>query len=76
MGVYPDFLSDMKGYNYTVAALSYFPFVWKRGDEYSGLEVDMTSYLADRNNFRYIFQYLNIIYNGSHAQLYFTVTTS
>lgn len=52
LDVYPDFLSDMKGYNYTIATLSYFPFVWKKGEEYSGLEIDMMKHLADRNNFK------------------------
>ena len=53
MDVYPDMLSDMKGYNYTVAALSYFPFIWKKGEEYSGLEIDMCNFLALRNKFTY-----------------------
>ena len=52
LDVYPDFLSDMKGYTYTVATLSYFPFVWKKGEEYSGIEIDMNKYLANKFNFK------------------------
>ena len=47
-------MSDMKGYNYTIATLQYFPFVWKRNGEYDGIEVDLTKFLARRFNFKYI----------------------
>ena len=46
-------MSDMKGYNYTIATLQYFPFVWKRNGEYDGIEVDLTKFLARRFNFKY-----------------------
>ena len=51
--VYPDVMSDMKGYNYTIATLQYFPFVWKRNGEYDGIEIDLTKFLARRFNFKY-----------------------
>ena len=50
--VYPDVLSNMKGYNYTIATLQYFPFVWKRNGEYDGIEVKLTKFLARRFKFK------------------------
>ena len=50
--VYPDVLSNMKGYNYTIATLQYFPFVWKRNGEYDGIEVELTKFLARRFKFK------------------------
>ena len=49
--VFPDLLSDMKGYNFTVAALSWFPFVWKRNGRHEGTEMQMLEYLASQLNF-------------------------
>ena len=46
-------MSNMKGYNYTLATLQYFPFVWVRDGEYDGIEVDLTKFLARRYNFKY-----------------------
>ena len=49
----PDILSDMKGYKYTVGTVLYLPFVWKLDGAYKGIDIDMSNYLAERNNFRY-----------------------
>jgi hypothetical protein len=32
--------------------MQYFPFIWKRGDTYMGIEIEMTKYLAKRLNFK------------------------
>ena len=50
--IYPDICADMKGYNFTVAALQYFPYVWVRDGNYEGIEIDIVRFLADRNNFK------------------------
>ena len=51
LSIYPDICADMKGYNYTVAALQYFPYIWVRDGRYEGIELDIVRFLADRNNF-------------------------
>ena len=50
--IYPDICEDMKGYNFTVATLQYFPYIWVRDGTYQGIEMDMARFLADRNNFK------------------------
>ena len=55
--IYPDICANMKSYEYTVAALSYFPYVWVRNDTYQGIEMDMVRFLADRNNFTSVRKY-------------------
>ena len=52
--VYPDILSDMKGYMYTIATLPFFPFVWKPGEDYLGIDIDMIQFLSIKFNFRHI----------------------
>ena len=42
----------MKGYNFTVAALQYFPYVWVRDGNYEGIEINIARFLANRNNFK------------------------
>ena len=50
--IYPDVCSDMKGYNFTVATLQYFPYVWVSNGSYEGIEIDLVRFLANRNNFK------------------------
>ena len=52
--VYPDILSDMKGYTYTIATLPFFPFVWKPGENYLGIDIDMIKHLSRKYNFRQV----------------------
>ncbi len=55
----PDFLSDMKGYEFTVATLHYDPFIRIHKDSdgnvlyYTGIEIDLINYLGRRSNFTY-----------------------
>ncbi len=42
----------MKGYNFTVATLAYFPFIWMTEGGNDGIEIQMADYLARRNNFK------------------------
>ena len=49
--VFPDILGDMKGYTYTVATLPFFPFVWKPGDAYLGIDIGLIKFLSKKYNF-------------------------
>ena len=59
----------MKGYNYTLATLQYFPFVWVRDGEYGGIEVDLTKFLARRYNFKYSITCVYIYRIGNNLSL-------
>ena len=50
--VFPDILSDMKGYSYTIAVLPFFPFGWKLGDSFMGVDIDIIKFLSRKYNFR------------------------
>ena len=56
--IYPDVCADMKGYNYTVAALQYFPYVWVRNGTYQGIEMDIVRFLAERNKFQSVVEFI------------------
>ena len=52
--VYPDILSNMKDYVYTIAILPSFPFVWKIGENYLGVDIDIIKYLSHKYHFRQV----------------------
>ena len=54
--VYPNILSDMKEYTYTIATLPFFPFVWKTGEHYLGIDIDMIKFLSRKYNFRQAYE--------------------
>ena len=52
--IFPDILSDMKGYNYKVATLPYLPFVKKHSDStYSGIEIRLAGFISQLYNFTF-----------------------
>ena len=59
--VYPNILSDMKEYTYTIATLPFFPFVWKTGENYLGIDIDMIKYLSNRYNFRQAYELIRFL---------------
>ena len=52
LATYPDILSDMKEYTYTIAMLPFFPFMWERDENYLGIDIDIINFLSRKYNFR------------------------